>query len=244
MNAKLLFALPVIGLLSAPTWAADSFESDSMESEIENYVTARFAETGAGVIHSHDGLIHRLETPVNITLNFPECEESVKAIALKIRNSTGLEINFNQSGEEDKSVSMLFISVVDSDDFVKNSPLYQWVYSHIRLGNDDFLSKLSNLNNDRYVLPGRGTNHDTGRHFAIDIMNRKIADTIGCRLLFTQLIYMNLTNSVHPPKEPEFSAFDNAYISALYDESIATGESEDSARPKIVNIMNSKIKGE
>ena len=258
MNAKLLFALPVIGLLSAqlsaqaevdvaPPQSTQKRWSGISENDVEAYVNRVFSKGNSRRFFRGSGNVYKLEQPIQVTAFFPECESSARTLVETIHENSGIDIRYNGTDrkEGEMIISMLIIGINGIDELKANESLYNMLSKNVFNGDKNIDNEVTNNLHGKYILYGTSSDKKTNYINATVTMFSK--DTIsdpGCDVTMVAAIFPFVANSGSSYNNTYLVDIDYLFISALYDPSILPGESEDSARPKIVNIMNSKIKGE
>ena len=255
MTTRLLPALALTGLLhlSSPALAQDAPNSahpgpvhtslDTIQPhDVEAYVDWFFSKQNEGGHHLRDGKIHKVAEPFYFSILWPECDKLAFDAAVTYKEKSGLAINFSSSEVDVDTISMLIIGINSIDDLKYKLDNLKNTKSLSKTNYDELIEKINEEYTNGYVTGFFII--DAKKEGAMMYIVKNYEHYINfCSQIFPKFYQQFLTNSRISSSEGYISDLDYLFVSALYDQSIQNEESEDSARSKIVTIMNNKLKG-
>ena len=246
MLSRLLSAAALAALLGCPLTAhAQSHKWDGITAEeVTAYMDRMFSDENPGFLVKRDGKIYRFNQPFNILFRHPECESSARASAMRFKQEAGLDVNFEGSGQSVLDTSLGIFGLATTDDYKNESDLYPQPLYLLYKNEDAIKDAVDNVINDGYVAYNQ-LHYNYGKIiFAVLMINKNIIKDPYCNMITDKLLFISLTNSTVSHSIGKIDNIDMLFVSALYDQTINVGQTEDSARSQIVQIMLNKIKGD
>ena len=209
--------------------------------DIELYVEMMFAEDHKGFYWYRDHLIHRVAMPLNISIAWPLCETDMDQALEHFNQHSGFHITNKKDLADGDYPSMFLIGANNVGELKQLG----WIYDMLTFTpfwTAENLEKRFKEVGDHPNIAQHFWAKPTGRAYGITLLIRRDAiDPDACSLGIKDVIFRSLTNIPHKYFYSGLDDLDFLFVNALYDPSIAEGEAEDSAKPKIIELMLDRL---
>ena len=245
-------AAAIIGLLcfSAPTLAEDTQTSPSewhtswetiQADDIQEYVRLAFSQKHYGIYGNEKGHLYRLQEPILIYFAWPECSGSTNSVLAEYKKNTGLSLT-NASGTVLLYKSRIIIFRINSFSDIRNR--LQFLRSNMsKAENAELVIKVieDEFNDNDLLTTQSFTGDDNSASFVLAFLNDKAQAFTNCEQVARWVLHGLITNNNFAMEINKLTDLDYLFTTALYDPSILPNESLDSAKPKIIELMQNKL---
>ena len=252
------FLLPVLALaatlsLSHPALAEDGDTSPPIirpahhtldginQEDIYQYLGMVFSKQNEGRFHTLDGKVHKFLKPINIEIIWPLCQNDSENLVHEFSKKTDIRFNYSSGEMTGLRLSMLILGVDGIEDLKRTRFWYAWLSNNGFKGSDDLEEKVRSALNNNFILSKQYFDNFDQIRFVPLILKNNISSNNICSEIIPGMIFTYLANTKVWAENDHLSDLDYLYISALYDDSILPDEPEDSARPKLANLMLNKL---
>ena len=209
--------------------------------DIELYVDKILNQDNRGYYRKPDQRIHKIAQPLTIALSWPQCTATFGPTVRRFALGSGVNLVPQTEYDLDHLPALLILGTSGLDD-LKNHPTDYRVMTETPPWTEAELTLDFDRAGDKGFALAAWQPFPQGQTTSAILLQRSSAEEqTRCPIYLEMFIFNLLTNSRVTFKHYDLDDLDYLFVNALYDPSIAEGMPEDDAKPKLIQLMLSRL---